>query len=270
MQDREAIKCVVFDWAGTLVDFGSLAPTSAFVTLFADQGIEISLAQARIPMGLPKRDHIVALATMPAIAQAWQDRFGAPFTETDADHLLAIFEPMSARSALERSQLIPGALETVALLRANNIVIGSTTGYTRAIMRDVIESAAGQGLMPDCVICTDEVPRGRPSPFAMYRCMLDLEVWPAQTVVKVDDTAPGIAEGTAAGCWTVGVVASGNAMGLDLAEYQALSDPERAAALAAARIGLDAAGAHELIDSVASLPAALDRIRERIASGEHP
>jgi phosphonoacetaldehyde hydrolase len=104
----------------------------------------------------------------------------------------------------------------------------------------------------------------------MYRCMLDLGVWPAQTVVKVDDTAPGIAEGIAAGCWTVGVVASGNALGLDLAEYLALSDPERVAALAAARIGLDAAGAHELVDSVASLPAALDRIRERIGSGERP
>lgn len=270
MEQDKAIQCVVFDWAGTLVDFGSLAPTSAFVRLFADHGIEITLAQARIPMGLPKRDHIVALATMPEIASAWQSRFDRPFNDDDADQLLAIFEPMSARAALDRSELIPGVLETVRQLQAEGIAIGSTTGYTRAIMRAVVESAARQGLKPDCVVCTDEVPQGRPSPLAMYRCMLELAVWPASAVVKVDDTAPGLAEGLAAGTWTVGVTASGNAMGLDRSEYEALSPAERSAALSAARIALDGAGAHELIESVASLPAALERIRARIAAGERP
>ena len=45
--DATAIRAVVFDWAGTIVDFGSLAPMGAFVRLFANHGIQISIAQAR-------------------------------------------------------------------------------------------------------------------------------------------------------------------------------------------------------------------------------
>ena len=47
-------------------------------------------------------------------------------------------------------------------------------------------------------------PAGRPTPLMMYRCFADLGVWPAWSVVKVDDTEAGIAEGKAAGSWTVG------------------------------------------------------------------
>jgi hypothetical protein len=47
----------------------------------------------------------------------------------------------------------------------------------------------------------------------MYQCFIALDVWPASAVIKVDDTLPGIAEGVAAGCLTVGVALSGNAVG---------------------------------------------------------
>ena len=63
---------VVFDWAGTIVDFGSLAPMGAFVDLFAGHGITISVAQARIPMGLPKIEHIRSLGQLPEVAAQWQ------------------------------------------------------------------------------------------------------------------------------------------------------------------------------------------------------
>jgi phosphonoacetaldehyde hydrolase len=50
----------------------------------------------------------------------------------------------------------------------------------------------------------------------MWYAMANLGVWPAETVVKVDDTAPGIGEGKAAGTWTVGVALTGNAAGLSV------------------------------------------------------
>jgi phosphonoacetaldehyde hydrolase len=61
----------------------------------------------------------------------------------------------------------------------------------------------------------------------MYKCFLDLAVWPASAVVKVDDTAPGIAEGLAAGSWAVGVALTGNAAGLSASELAALDPGER-------------------------------------------
>ena len=105
-QDRtKNIQGIVLDWAGTIVDFGSLAPMGAFVELFARHKLTISIAEARVPMGLPKIDHIAALARMPAIAEQWQSLKGRPFSHTDAEELLTEFEPMSAQAALLQSQL---------------------------------------------------------------------------------------------------------------------------------------------------------------------
>ncbi|NLD00981.1 MAG: phosphonoacetaldehyde hydrolase, partial [Gammaproteobacteria bacterium] len=43
----QQVEAVILDWAGTVVDFGSFAPTKIFVEAFASFGIEISLQQAR-------------------------------------------------------------------------------------------------------------------------------------------------------------------------------------------------------------------------------
>ena len=94
----------------------------------------------------------------------------------------------------------------------------------------------------------------------MYKCFLDLEVWPAAAVIKVDDTEPGIAEGVAAGCLTVGVLLSGNEAGLTPSQLAGLSEPEKDAVRARVGAKLKAAGADHLIDTVADLPALLDRL----------
>ena len=55
------VKAVIFDWAGTVVDYGSLAPMGAFVETFAEFGVAITIDEARGPMGMAKRPHIAAL-----------------------------------------------------------------------------------------------------------------------------------------------------------------------------------------------------------------
>jgi phosphonoacetaldehyde hydrolase len=72
-------------------------------------------------------------------------------------------------------------------------------------------------------------------------------------VVKVDDSESGIAEGRAAGCFTVGVTASGNSVGLTQEALSALSAEERATRIAAAGRSLLNAGADLVIESVAQL-----------------
>jgi phosphonoacetaldehyde hydrolase len=72
-------------------------------------------------------------------------------------------------------------------------------------------------------------------------------------VVKVDDTEGGVAEGRAAGCFTVGVAASGNAVGLSAEALRELPERERVARISAAERSLMAAGADVVIDSVARL-----------------
>lgn len=265
------IKGIVLDWAGTIVDFGSLAPMGAFVALFARHHVEISIAEARIPMGLPKIDHIKALARMPVVAAQWQEFTGHPFSDQDAQALLSEFEPMSAQAALERSAFIPGLLPVYHALKSDGLAFATTTGYTRNIMTPLIELAHQQGFQPFLVVCCDDVARSRPDPMGMSLCLQAMGL-PGQAcaVIKVDDTAPGLAEGLAAACWTVGVAASGNALGWSLEEWTEATAQQKAQALTKSVALLQSAGAHDIIETVADLPMAIARIEQRMAQGESP
>lgn len=257
------IKAVVFDWAGTTVDFGSFAPMGVFIKAFAQFGIEVSIAQARAPMGAPKWDHIRALMDMPGIAAQWQAKYGAHPSDADVTRVYEVFVPMNETVAADYADLVPGCKDAVAALRAKGLKIGSTTGYTRSIMERVLPVAAAQGYAPDTLVCSDDLAEGRPGPLGMYQCMVDLVVYPPAAIVKVDDTAPGILEGVAAGCITVGVALSGNAVGKTPAELAAMP-PDAVDALRqhATRL-LRAAGADHVIDTVADLPPLIDALDRR-------
>tara|TARA_R110001583_G_scaffold140307_1_gene292521 strand:+ start:7415 stop:8233 length:819 start_codon:yes stop_codon:yes gene_type:complete len=260
----------VFDWAGTLVDFGSRAPMGAFVEVFRRFGVEISIQEARAPMGRAKRDHIATILTQPRIAELWQQQHGKMADDAAIDAIYDMFIPLNTKSAIAHSDAIPGAAATLAALREQGLKIGSTTGYTRAIMEGVLPLAHKQGITVDNLVCAGETPAGRPSPLNMYQTFLDLDVWPAAQIVKIDDTPVGIAEGINAGCWTVGVTLSGNETGLSLEELSTLPPAQTDALRAQAGKNLRAEGAHYLIDSVADLLPVMDDISHRLATGEQP
>lgn len=266
----DRLRAVVFDWAGTMIDHGSLAPMGVFVKTFAQFGVEISVDEARGAMGMAKRDHISALIHVPRIAAAWEARHGAPPGEVDIDAIYEVFVPMNAAVIGDYATLIDGATNAVRDIRARGMKIGSTTGYTHGIMDRMLPLAAEQGYDPDSLVCTGDTAAGRPAPLMMYRTFLDLGVWPAWTVVKVDDTEVGITEGLNAGCWTVGVALTGNVFGLTPAETDALAPDDFATRRAAAYGALNRAGAHFVIDGVADLPEVLDEIEGALARGERP
>jgi phosphonoacetaldehyde hydrolase len=253
-------KAVVFDWAGTTIDFGSFAPMGAFVETFSRFGVPVTIDDARKPMGLPKRDHIAAMLSDPAIAAAWEAAHGEPPGEAAIDRVYEVFVPMNEEVVAAHATLVPGAAAVAEDLRRRGMKIGSTTGYTRSIMNRVLPVAAAQGYAPDNLVCADDLPLGRPTPIGMYKCFVDLLVWPASAVIKVDDTEPGIAEGVAAGCVTVGVLLSGNEAGLTASQLAGLSDAEKEAVRARVGEKLRVAGADHLIDTVADLPGLLDRL----------
>jgi phosphonoacetaldehyde hydrolase len=231
-----------------------------FVEAFAQFGITATIAQAREPMGAPKRDHIKAMMQMPEIAGQWQETKGHAPTEADIDAVYAVFVPMNEEVVAQYATLVPGTREVVETLRARGLKIGSTTGYTRSIMELVLPVAAEQGYAPDNLVCADDLPEGRPGPLGMYKCFVDLAVYPPSAVIKVDDTPPGIAEGVAAGCVTVGVALSGNIAGKTAEELDALPHAERAALRANATAVLHEAGADHVIDTVADLPALIEKL----------
>ena len=265
------LQAVILDWAGTVVDFGSFAPTQVLIDAFAAFGISVSLDEARVPMGLAKWQHIQALGRLPTVAARWQARYGKAMSDADVDALYARFIPLQIERVGQYSAPIPGALAAVAALRQRGLKIGSCSGYPRVVMDALLPIAAAAGYQPDHTVATDDLPAGgRPGPWMALENVLRLGVSDVAACVKVDDTPPGIAEGLAAGMWTVGLAASGNEVGVDYAQWQALDPLAREQHLQGARQRLYQAGAHYVLDSLAELPALLDEIDARLARGERP
>jgi phosphonoacetaldehyde hydrolase len=262
---REApkIRLVVFDWAGTTVDHGSFGPVAAFIEAFASQGVEISSAEARGPMGLHKKEHIRVLLQLPPVAERWRRARGRNWNEADVEDLYQRFIPRQLEVIDSHSRLVPGLLECVAELRRQGIRIGATTGYFREAAQRIYDSARKQGFVPDHCVCAEEVPAGRPAPWMIFRTMEALDVYPPAAVVKVGDTVHDISEGLHAAAWSVGVVGSSSDVGCTEDELEAMPVVERLSRLAAARQKLLAAGAHMVIDSIRDVPARLSDIEDR-------
>jgi phosphonoacetaldehyde hydrolase len=264
------IRAVILDWAGTVLDHGSRAPMGAFVEAFARFGVAISVADARGPMGMAKRDHIRLVGSAPAVAAAWRARHGTSFDEAAIDAIFEVFEPLNVAAVEAHSALIPGVREALHWCAARGIRIGSTTGYTRPIMERLAPLAAAQGFAPEVMVCAGDLAAGRPAPLQMWHAMAAMGVWPASRVVKIDDTPPGIGEARAAGCWAVGVALTGNIAGLTPEELAAQPAPAREALRRDATAALTGAGAHLVVDSAAEIPAVVAHLEARLAAGERP
>jgi len=265
------LQAIIFDWAGTLVDFGSLAPTQIFVDAFKSFGIDLTLQQARGPMGLSKWQHIRVLLDDTAIAAQWQQHNGRATTDADVDTIYARFMPMQIAKVGQYSQPIEGAAQVLAWLRGQGLKIGSCSGYPRQVLDVLLPMAADDGIRPDHVVAGDELSAGgRPGPYMALANMLALKIDDVAGCIKVDDTVPGIEEGLRAGMWSVGISLSGNEVGLTRAELDALPAQDITRLKAQAEARLREAGAHYVIDTVADLPQVVAHVRARLASGERP
>ena len=271
MTNQSRLRGAIFDWAGTVVDFGSLAPTRIFIETFATFDIFVTAAQARAPMGLSKRDHIESLLAMPAIASQWRQRFNRDATPADVDAIYNRYMPMQVDRIGTYSEPIPGAAGTLMSLRRRGLKLGSCSGYPRHVLNALIPLAHESGIVFDHVVAGDDLPAGgRPGPYMALANVLALCLADVRTCVKVDDTAPGVEEGRNAGMWSIGLAMSGATVGLTMQEYQAAPQTEIAAIRADATHHLCEAGAHAVIDTIAELPAALEDIERRMREGERP
>lgn len=264
------LKSITFDWAGTVIDYGSCAPAAVFQKVFAAQGIAITVEQAREPMGMAKREHIAAISRMSDVSQAWLQRHGRGFQDADIESLYQQFLPMQKEILKEYSRLIPGAKEAVDQCRALGLRVGSSTGYTRELMQVVSEEARLQGYVPDCVICAEDAPRGRPAPYLLFEAAKQMDVFPMWSMVVVDDTPVGVQSGRNAGCWTIGITRSGNCVGKSEEELSQLSPSEVKSLCDAAARRLHEAGAHYTVATVAEVPSLLMEIDRLAVNGRLP
>ena len=248
--DRK-IEAVIFDWAGTTVDYGCFAPVQAFLEVFREAGIEPEIDEVREPMGMLKREHIHTMLHMPRIRNLWREKYGREPEREDTDALYARFEPALLKILDRFSDLKPYVAETVQALRERNIRVGSTTGYTDIMMDRVVPRAAEQGYAPDCWYSPDSVGgMGRPYPYMIFRNMERLQIASVASVMKVGDTVSDIREGKNAGVFTVGILEGSSALGLSESEYRALPEGKKQELLKNAEDKFLRAGADAVVKDI--------------------
>lgn len=267
---RGPLKAIIFDWSGTTVDYGSLAPTVAVLALFNQERVPISVEEARAPMGTHKKDHIRLILAMPSVQKRWLDKFGKIPADQDIKRIFDNFLPSLINCLPDYADLIPGTLETVAECRKRNMKIGSTTGYTQSMMEVLRIETKNRGYEPDSTLCADQVRAGRPEPWMCWQTAINLGEYPLEAYVKVGDTIADIQEGLNAGMWTIGLAKTGNELGLSKAEVDALPPGELKIKLDKAYQRLFSAGAHFVVDGIWDIPSILDEVNARLKRGERP
>jgi phosphonoacetaldehyde hydrolase len=263
------IKAVVFDWAGTLVDFGAMAPLEALAAVLADHHLPVSEEELRGPMGLAKGDHLRILLQREQIAAAWQRRYGRPPTEEDVLRLSQELEARMPALVAARAKPLPGAVAVVERLRSQGIAVAATTGYTRASVQALLPLARQAGLTIETVCTPEEVGAGRPAPWMLFEVCRRLQVYPPATVVKVGDTLQDIYEGLHAGVWTVAVVVGSNVLGLSEEAWSRLEEQDRQERIAGAKARFRRAGAHFVIEHLDELEAVLSVIAGRLTGATY-
>lgn len=225
-------KAVIFDWAGTTVDYGCFAPVQAFVEVFKHFGIEPTMEEVREPMGMLKRDHIRTMLGMERIAKLWKEKYRADWTEDDVEKMYGLFKEKLFSILDQFAEVKPYVTETVEELRKRGIKIGSTTGYTDAMMAVVVPKAKENGYEPDTWFSPDSVGNmGRPYPYMIFKNIEALGIQDVREVMKIGDTVSDIREGKNAGVYTAGVIEGSSELGLTEAEYKALTEDEKKEAI---------------------------------------
>lgn len=265
------VEGVILDWAGTTVDFGCFAPVNVFMDIFMNAGIDVTMEEARAPMGMLKIDHIRAMLSMPRVAGLWEEKFGRRFNEQDVEKLYAEFEPALMSSLTAYTDLIPEVVETIQILRSQGLKIGSTTGYTQSMMDVVVPHALKKGYHPDFYITPDGTNSlGRPYPYMIYRNMEALKLSAAWKVVKIGDTVSDIKEGINAGVWSIGVIIGSSEMGLGLEEFNALSEAHQETIISKTEQFFLQNGADFTIKTMGELPQLIEHVNQLIIEGKRP
>jgi phosphonoacetaldehyde hydrolase len=260
---NRTIRLVVFDWTGTLIDHGSVAPVHALIDAFESAGVLVTARQARSATGLPKRERIETILRIPDVLRRFQRVHERAPCRSDVDALHAAYLPAQLKAIRRCAELIDGAASSIRFLRARGIAVATTTGYFRAAAELVLDCARPQECIPDHAACPDDVMAGKPAPCMIYACMEALKICRTREVLVVGDSELDIVAGRNAGCLSVGVAGTGSEVGLTSAEWNALELHERNALLANAHRNLRDAGADFVIDTLSELPLVVDCIEER-------
>ena len=194
------IELVVFDMAGTTIaDNGEIAV--AFQTALKHFSYDVPKEAINTVMGYKKTKAIKMMLNLYEPS--------ASNTEELIEEIHTVFlnEMIAHYSGLNEIEILPYAEEIFLFLKSKGIKVALDTGFTKQIAEVIIEKLGWlKNNMIDCMVCSDEVPKGRPYPFMIEKIMQQVCVTDSQKVIKVGDTEVDVNEGLNANClYSIGI-----------------------------------------------------------------
>ena len=209
-------------------------------TTMADDGLVVGAFRRTIAaLGLDRARAARAEAYVTStMGQSKLEVFRAIFG-ADAPRANAVFESAIADVARDVGvSEIPGTRDVVTRWRASGRRVALTTGFSPETRETLVELLGWRGLF-DLRVSPADAGRGRPAPDMVWWSAVRLEASSSEALLVVGDTAADIESGRRAGAGRCVGVRTGS------------DDDER----------LRAAGAHDVVDSIADLE--LDPSRDR-------
>lgn len=172
-------KLVIFDWSGTIVDLNNLGPMIGFRKTFDQFNINVTDQEINKYMGMDKYQHLYQIIKNRDMVDQMYPKL--------IQNLLS--------SIKEHSQPVKGFNHVYRILQSQNYLIGSTSGYNRIMLNQIINNIKNQMIIPYNVT-SDEVTNGRPSNEMIRKNLIHFGITENETeIIKVGDTVMDILEG---------------------------------------------------------------------------
>ncbi|WP_297439112.1 phosphonoacetaldehyde hydrolase [uncultured Clostridium sp.] len=257
------IKGIIFDFAGTTIDYGCFSPVEAFIGAFNSVGIDITIEEAREPMGMLKINHARAIFEMDRVKDLFEEKYKRDYTNLDLYEVYEEFENILFKTLKDFGVINPYVIEEINNLRINGIKIGSTTGYTRKMLDEILPVAKRNGYSPDFTITSDEVENGRPHKDMIVKNAEFFNIKKMNLLVKVGDTIVDILEAKSAGCHSVAIVLGSSELGLTYDEVKNMDKKDLDEKIKLTRKKFIKAGADYVIDDMRGLIGVINKINDK-------
>lgn len=195
------VKLIIFDIGGTIIEDNGEVVASFSAALSAN-GLPASDAELREMKGSSKL----------AVIKKFVERQWGEAAAGNEQRIRKAYGDFRAELEGKFSnggvKPIPGTASTFAWLKVENIACATTTGFYRSVTENILRSSGWRDTFA-ANICADDVQRGRPAPYMIFRAMEAAGIDDVREVLNVGDTPLDIQSGNRAGVLGVIGVLSG-------------------------------------------------------------
>lgn len=248
------IRAVIFDLAGTTIDYGNQAPALAIRKAFKQFGVEVSLKELQCNAEWEPLVQIKRIMTESDVQKRWYIKHPDVSLEEGISQVAKWFNRNILEILPQIAKVKSGLPTLISYFRTQGIRFATTTRYTNEMLAKILPLVSEQGFDPQInITAADFEDSADVGPEMVRQAMTKLRIRNAQSVIKVGDTPRDIYEGKAAGVITIGMIEGSSLIGLSQSEFSVLPFAHRNSLKNRVAAELEKAGADYVVENTKDL-----------------